>query len=104
MRPPCIRIATSLFKILELGYRPRQDISQLVEWDPRSFNGVADHAANCALDMASGFEIEEASLADLNGVFGLRVCVDGALRQNKQGSGGMAVFAYSLHGTIMMRK
>ena len=59
LRPHCVRIGRLLGKLLEAGYRPRTDTTAFIEWDPRELNGVADHAANCALDMGSAWELQD---------------------------------------------
>ena len=78
------------------GVRPRQDTTPLVEWELREYKAVADHAANCALDMATFWETPvQRSFAKLaaQGV-NHRLAVDDAHRGNGQAAGGMAVWAY----------
>ena len=93
LRPNCINIARILWRLLDKGFRPRTDITTFIEWDPREFNALADHAANCALDQRSGWEVAGASSHDALPHF--RLCVDGARRGSGQASGGMAVLAYN---------
>ncbi len=99
LRPPCIRIAHMLQHLLALGFRPRRDIAEFIEWDPREYNGVADHAANCALDVATAWELGETSEIEMSSNPRIRLCVDGARRGNGQASGGMAVLAHAADGS-----
>ena len=99
LRPPCIRIARLLHRLLAMGHRPRRDIAPSIEWDPRELNGVADHAANCALDLAAAWETHGGGNAYKIEGCNIRICVDGARRGNGQASGGMAVFAYEADGS-----
>ena len=46
LRPVCVRIARGLLSLTQRGCRPRLDWSPFVEWSPRMFNALADHAAN----------------------------------------------------------
>lgn len=96
-RPPCVRIARRLRKFLEVGFRPRTDTAAIIDWDPRQFNGVADHAANCALDMRSSWELhaDEISQRLSEQHVNYRICVDGARRGGGHASGGMVVMAYT---------
>ena len=50
LQPICIRIARKLQMLLHTGWKPRLNTVAFIEWDPRHFNAVADHAANAALD------------------------------------------------------
>ena len=56
MRPLCIRIARSLEKLLTLGWKPIEDISDFITWDGRDYNTYADHAAKVALDLDQNWE------------------------------------------------
>ena len=82
MRPLCVRIGRLLQRLLQWGYRPITDIDDLVIWDRRSLNSLADHAANAALDCAVDWQrvdhdgLKAAKLLQPN----WRVCFDGVLR------------------------
>ena len=95
LRPACTRIARTLFSLCELGWKPRMDTLSFIEWDPREYNAIADHAANVALDMqqdwerADEIEMNRAKCANAN----LHLCVDGARRGNATSSAGVALFA-----------
>ena len=95
-----MRIARRLWSFIQHGFKPRRDITSFIEWDFRELNAVADHAANCALDMSSPWELKDelaTGFANRNEIC-YRICVDGALRGNGQASGGMAVLAYTCGG------
>ena len=100
LRPTFIRIAQMLFKLLCVGYRPRQDIQPLIEWDPWVYNAVADHAANCALDEMKDWKLQWIPLEELPLNSQLRLCVDGAQRGSGQAAGGLALFAYTIEGGL----
>ena len=82
LRPSCVRIGRMLLALLQDGYRPRTDVTALIEWDPRELNGIADHAANCALDMRSDWELKSDSFQSFSKdqQSYLKLCVDGARR------------------------
>ena len=98
LRPLFIRVARILWEMLLAGWKPRTDISDIVEWDRREFNTIADHAANMALDLGQEWvrkdpeAIHEAKRC--YGHVNFRICFDGARRGNAEASGGLAVFAY----------
>ena len=100
LRPPCVRIARLLSKLLQAGCLPRKDTTAIIEWDPREFNGVADHAANCALDMRSAWELRADRMRHrlVDPHVNYRICVDGARRGGGHASGGMLVLAYTGRG------
>ena len=85
--------------LLDAGWKPRQDIGNLVEWDARSFNSYADYAANVALDIEGPWEWRDAdAILRAKAEFAnFRVCADGAKRKNGQSATGCAIFSY-LHG------
>ena len=83
-------------RLFEEGFRPRTDIAHFIEWDRREFNSLADHAANCALDLQSSCEMHEESAVSHFAY--LRMCVDGARRGSGQASGGLAILAYTGSG------
>jgi len=99
-RPLCVRIARILYSIINSGMRGMTDISDLILWDGREYNTVADHAANMALDTQTSWErldVEFLKVA-LEEAANLRLCIDGACRAQKDGAVGMALFAYSRNG------
>ena len=87
--------------LAQAGYFPRTAVVPDVEWDARDFNTLADHAANVALDMKSDWQyghqdsIERARTSGTN----LRLCFDGAKRQEGNSSAGMALIAYYSDGS-----
>ena len=68
-----------------------------MEWDPRDYNAIADHAANYALD--SGRAWQQRSCGSCSswavGTPNLHLCVDGARRGDGNSAVGMALFAFS---------
>ena len=88
LRPVCIRIRRSLCRLLEGGWRPRQNISPFIEWDGRKFNSLADHAANVTLDKGQNwFRIDRKVLAGAkDGSTNLCLSSDGALRGDGKAS------------------
>ena len=62
------------------GFKPRRDISDFIEWDPRELNSVADFAANMALNLGRDWEKRDPiAIADAkasNAHF--RLCSDGS--------------------------
>ena len=46
LRPLFVRIARSRHVFMNKGIRPRQDVADFIEWDPREFNAVADYCVN----------------------------------------------------------
>ena len=104
-RPLGTRIARYLFNLLEKGWRPIADISDLVLWDARNFNTTADHAANCALDLGQPWERSNRENIELSIEVkaNIRLCFDGARRGGGQASAGIAIFAYLPRGgTILL--
>ena len=95
-RPLFVRTSRLVMQMIESGWSPRTDIADMVEWDGRELNTVADHAANMALDIGEEWvrrdteAIREAKCSQAN----FRLCFDGARRGNAEASGGLAVFAY----------
>ena len=96
LRPPCVRVARLLKSMANGGFKPRRDISDFIEWDPRELNSVADFAANMALNLGRDWEKRDPiAIADAkasNAHF--RLCSDGALRGSGKGSAGIAFYAY----------
>eukprot|EP00973_Karenia_brevis_P053838 7478523-Karenia_brevis.AAC.1 len=45
-RPLCLRISRALLSLCEEGFLPKTNDSDMVVWDFRKWNAVADHAAN----------------------------------------------------------
>ena len=96
MRPVRVRIARSLYGLLEEGKMPRMNSAAFVEWDPRELNTLADHAANMALDEKTGWhrvewkQLQQAVAPKKN----LRLCVDGALHGDRSSAAGFALIAY----------
>ena len=78
-----------------------------MEWDPRAFNTLADHAANVAMDSGHNWdEIDlEAFQKAQNEIARIRVCSDGALRGNGKAAAGMAMIAYFPDGSkVIIRR
>ena len=96
LRPLFIRIARHLWELLEEGWRPRTDISDMIEWDPREFKTVADHCANVALDLNDEWadDRDVALKATKEQGTNIRLCIDGARRGDGSGSCGLAIYAY----------
>ena len=96
LRSLCIRISRQLHSLLQAGVSPRLDTSPFVEWDPREFNSLADHAANVALDLGqdwlqeNGDHLGTTNTASCN----LRLCIDGARRGTGASAAGLAHIAY----------
>ena len=90
-----------LYSLLENHWRPRTDREAFVEWDPRGFNAVADHAANVAMD--SGHDWDQSDPEAMRKAHHtnarIRVCSDGALRRNGKAAAGMAMIAYFPDGS-----
>ena len=86
--------------MLEQWWRPRLDITDFIEWDRHTYNTIADHCANIALDRAcdlhvlNGAALQAARASKLN----LRLCADGALRGTGQAAAGMCLLAYEESG------
>jgi len=95
-RPICVRIARCLHTLLCRNFRGLTDTADMILWDRRELNTIADHAANVALDVQRPWRevhmqaFEEANKAGTN----FRLCVDGACRNHQHGSVGFALFAY----------
>ena len=96
LRPVCIRVGRRLHSLYTADRKPRTDIVDFIEWDPREYNTFADHAANMALDICEEWErLEEEATNDIEGSnVNYRLCFDGALRRNGQASAGLALFTY----------
>ena len=96
-----MRIGRAMARLLESGWRPLTDISDLLLWDPRDYNSVADHGANVALDLGQEWQIlrklesQHAIAAGAN----IRLCFDGALRGNGSAAGGLEILAYYPDGS-----
>ena len=99
MQPICIRIARKLQRLLLDGWRPRLDTEAFIEWDPRNFNAVADHAANAALDF--GADWDELEMGDVNLTTSKcwRLSVDGAHRADGTAAAGIAIYSYDKPNT-----
>ena len=65
LRPVFIRIARGLLSFLRAGFRPRLETTFFVEWEPREFNAVADHAANVTLDEGKNWTVENTDAMQL---------------------------------------
>ena len=96
-----------LYSLLEHRWRPRTDRDAFVEWDPRSFNALADHAANVAVD--TGHDCDQIDLKATrkaqNEAARIRVCSDGALRRNGRAAARMAMIAYFPDGShVVLRR
>ena len=93
-RPHFVRLSRNLLKFLEFRL-PRLDSSHFVEWDPRHYNSLADHAANVALDLQQDWSspvleaIDHAKRANHN----IRLSVEGARRGDGSSAGGLAIAA-----------
>lgn len=104
LRPVGVRISRSMLRFVRRGRKPRTETSDLIEWDPREMNTIADHAANQAIDQGCDWDrhyqegIQECMRKPVN----FRVCVDGALRGDGAAGAGMAVFAYHIDGARSM--
>ena len=73
-----------------VGWRPRCDTSDFVEWDARERNAIADYAANLALDTGDWEQWLPERISCDEPTF--RLSFDGALRGNGQAAGGMAIW------------
>ena len=100
-RPVCVRIARALDQWLRGGRRPRVDTAPFVEWDPRCYNALADHAANVVLDGAGDWRRGDPDLIDVarSGGYYLRVSFDGARRGDGICAAGVAIAAYRPDGS-----
>ena len=96
LRPLFVRIARSIHIFLDKGLRPRQDVADFIEWDPRELNAVADHCANVALDMEGDWadSNEETLKYVLRQGANLKVSFDGARRGSGRASAGLAIYVY----------
>ena len=75
--------------------RPVEAHADLVIWTPREYNTVADHAANCAMDLETSWSRSDNTLlaqALLSGS-SLRLSVDGGRRSATHAAIGLALFA-----------
>ena len=95
LRPLFVRISRSLMQLLE-SRSPRLGTSHFIEWDPRRYNSLADHAANVALDLQQDW-----ARSDLEAIgnakrakYNLRLSVDGAKRGDGSSAGGLAIAAF----------
>ena len=82
------------------GYMPRVNARPLVEWDPREYNGLADNAANLALDRGEDwtFVSAERVLQAKSEPVNYRLCFDGAKRGTGSSAAGVALLAYYFDG------
>ena len=96
MRPLCVRIARLLWNLVASGWQPRQDTTSFIEWDPRAYNSLADHAANTALDQHRDWmQSEQLSTSPmLAECTNFRLCVDGARRGDGSAAAGLTLLAY----------
>ena len=89
-----------MYKVMESGWKPLTKVSDLVLWDRREFNSIADHAANVALDAKQDWSVtdndalQEAKAMDAN----IRAAADGAKRGSGQSAAGVAITAYHQDG------
>ena len=83
---------------------PRLDSSHFIEWDPREYNSLADHAANMALDLDQDWSRHEMeAITGLNpDSCNFRLSVDGAKRGDGSSSGGLAITAFLKYGTEIL--
>ena len=70
------------------------DTEAFIEWDPRHFNAVADHAANAALDAGTDWDKLEMGDVTVTTSRFWRLCVDGAFRGDGTAAAGIAIFSY----------
>ena len=106
MRPLCVRVGRMLEALLKCGRRPRIDTAPFVEWDPRKYNTLADHAANVALDKQSGWMVQDAcALQAVDSRTNYRLCIDGAVRGDGAAAAGLALLLYgpSHNGRVLYR-
>lgn len=83
-------------KLVEAQWRPRVDTAGFVELDRRSYNTLADHAANVALDLQSGWEDGSTTHCSrcLCERVRLHLSTDVATRANGRASAEMAVIVH----------
>ena len=95
--PICVRIARRSHWLLNNGWLPRLDAVPIVEWDPRRYNSIADHCANIALDLGHDWNDDtgQGVATDAEDAPRIRLCVDGALRQQTVAAAGIVVYSYS---------
>ena len=93
-RPICIRIANRLLKFLQVR-SPRLDAGSFIEWDPRCFNSLADHAANVVLDQHGDWHMAEQHLIDQarEEHVNIHLAIDGARRGDGTSAGGIVLAA-----------
>ena len=91
LRPTCVNIARILLQLLDKQWRPRTDISPFVEWDRRSYNCLADHAANVALQNEADFSVGDLQAVSdaMRGQAQIRLSTDGAMKRDGQAAVGM---------------
>ena len=102
LQPLCIRIGRNLAMLLHTGWRPRLDTEAFIEWDARSFNAVADHAANSALDNHTDWDRLGSDHLLVTTSQRWRLCVDGAYRGDGTAAAGVAIYYYDEGGSRHM--
>lgn len=82
----------------------RSSISPLVEWDPREYNSLTDHAANVALDIKEDWsraDWEKMGSAKRKHAY-LRLCVHDALRGDGSSAAGLALLPCATDGSEVL--
>ena len=102
LQPVCVRIGRKLQTLLRTGWKPRLDTVALIEWDPRHFNAVADHAANAALDYGTDWDKLETGDVTLTASRCWRLSVDGAYRGDGSAAAGVAIYSYDEPSTMTL--
>jgi len=87
-----------LEKLFHSGWRPRLESVAFIEWDPRDFNTVADHAANSALDSGCNWDRMGSDEILVTTARRWRLSVDGAYRGDGTAAAGVAIYAYDEMG------
>ncbi len=104
LRPPCVRASRALQTLMAKEWLPRTSVSDIIEWDRREYNVVADFCANVAVEDQQDWytqwarEIQEAQRRGCN----IRACFDGARKGNGASSAGVAIYAYHFDGARVM--
>ena len=101
LRPLFVRISRLLAQLLQCGVRPRVDTADLIEWRPRSYNAVADHYCNIAMDsQTSKAVLSKVAVCEAwSGHHNLHLYTDGGVRPSHAAT-GWVLYSVSSHGSI----
>ena len=84
-----------LLNLGHAGWKPLSDTHDFVEWAPREYNVVADHAANATMDCGIDWKIENSQgIAEAKATGErFRICSDGGRRSGSLAAAGVAIYS-----------